>query len=475
MLNKPSLTLLSLHCFMMKSILLTTLLTFFIFTGCAPKQAMIKADMLVAQGSYKDAAVFSSKNIDKRDIYDKDNLLWQLQSGSSYLFADDTNKSISHLDSSEELMKYFRKQILAQDITQTIKSTLLNDTTRPYIGSEYDGIMTNTYKALAYMKKDDTAGARVEFNRAMDRQRRAKIFFSEIIQKEQAAIRDEEIKSQKEGKNLSVSDATTNSILTQNYPSLHNYEAYPDFVNPMSTYLAGLFAYSDADSNKAYSLLKEAHAMMPQNSDVKKDFHSEPKESTVWVIFENGQAPVLKEWRIDFPIWIFTGRLSYISVALPRLVERKLAFNYLKFQTDTNTTYNTSYLCSMENVIKTEFEKIYPSIVRRAILSTATKAAINYTIQEQANKNGSGWAALASVASTIYQIASTQADTRIWSTLPKEFHLARFSRPENGKLYIKTPNNILIKSLDLPKRDKILIYVKIPTPYAKASVLVIPF
>ncbi|CAI6145220.1 MAG: hypothetical protein SPLUMA1_SPLUMAMAG1_01845 [uncultured Sulfurimonas sp.] len=86
-------------------------------------------------------------------------------------------------------MKFYRQQILAKDISQTLKSTLLNDTTRPYIGTEYDGIMANTYKPISYMALEDTDGARVEFNRAVDRQRRAKIFFSKMISKEHSAIK----------------------------------------------------------------------------------------------------------------------------------------------------------------------------------------------------------------------------------------------------------------------------------------------
>ena len=215
--------------------------------------------------------------------------------------------------------------------------------------------------------------------------------------------------------------------------------------------------------------------MMQNNNDVKIDLEEDVTEPTVWLIFENGQAPILKEWRIDFPIWIFTGRLSYISVALPKLVERRQAYSYLSIKTDDNEIVNTKFLSSMDRVIKTEFAKNYDSVVKRAILSTATKAAINYALQEQANNNGSGVAALVSVASVIYQVTSTQADTRIWSTLPKEFQLARFKRPQHGSLNIYTPNKKLIRSVDIPDAQRTLIYVKITTDNALASVRVIPF
>lgn len=444
-----------------------------LISGCAPKQAMMQADMMVAKGEYQKAAKFTNNEIDKDDLYTKDNLLWYLQNGSASLFADDYNTSIKAFDRSELIIKHYREQILAKDITQDLISNLLNDTTRPYIGTQYDGIMANTYKAISYMALNDTEGARVEFNRAIDRQRRAKIYFSEMIQKEREAINEEKQKSQQEGKNLHVSDSQVDSILQQNYPSLHAFKPYPDFINPATTYMAGLFALSDSNTNRADSLLKETYGMV-QNKDVKADLEGNRDENMVWLIFENGQGPILQESRIDFPIWIFTGNLSYISVALPKLIERNNAYSYLDVKTD-NITIKTEFLSSMDRVIKTEFAKNYNSIVNRAILSTATKAAINYTIQEQANNNNSGIAALVSVASAIYQVASTQADTRIWSTLPKEFQLARFKRPKNGRLEILTPNKRVITSLIIPQTQNTLIYVKIATPNSLASVRVIPF
>lgn len=459
----------------MQLLLLLTLPFFLLlFTGCAPRSAMIKADTYVAHGQYLNAAKFSDSQIDKDDSYARDNLLWELQSGSAYLYAKENNISIERFNTSEDLIKHYQEQMITKDLTQGVTSTLLNDTTRPYMGTQYDAIMVNTYKAIDYLAQGDKEGARVEFNRAIDRERRAKIYFSQMIHQEQAAIAKEENKSQKDGKNIKVEDSKIDSILRSKYPGLHNFEPYPDFINPVTTYLAGIFARADGDDSKAYSLLREAYGMMPDNSSVLADLEHKTKEPTVWLIFENGQSPVLKELRIDFPLWIFTDRLSYISVALPHMVKRHLAYNYLTIVSE-EATLRTYFLASMDRVIETEFEKTYPSIVRRAILSTATKAAINYAVQESANNSNSNAALFVSLASAIYQIASTQADTRIWTTLPKEFQLARFPRPKSGVIELKTPDSFLIKKIDLPKNDNILIYVKIATKGAKASVSVIPF
>jgi len=457
----------------LKNIILLLLLIISLFlNACAPKKAMLKVDTLIASGEYKRAAEFSDSQIDKEDFYDIDNLLWYLNSGSSYAYADDSISSIKSFDNSEHLMKHFREQLLANDISQTLKSTLLNDTTRPYKGTEYDGIMVNTYKAIEYMSKDDMSGARVEFNRAIDRQRRAKIFFNKMIQKEKDAIKQEEKERAKKGENFTISDSTLTNTLNSHYPNLHSFEAYPDFVNPMTTYLAAIFAQSQNDTSKAQTLLKESFFMMKDNEDVKADFEGKRDKQMVWIIFENGQAPILKEFRVDFPMWIFSNNLSYISVALPKLIERSSAFSYLNISVNDNNI-KTKYLCSMENIIKTEFTKSYEATVRRAILSAATKAAISYTANKK-SKNTDG-ELLVNLVSALYQIASTRADTRIWSTLPKEFQLARFSRPSDGKITIYTPNNRLVKELHLPNKNNILIYVKIATSNTLASVKVIPF
>ncbi len=125
----------------------------------------------------------------------------------------------------------------------------------------------------------------------------------------------------------------------------------------------------------------------------------------------------------------------------------------------------------------TEFKKEYPAIVRRALFSATTKAVIQYEMQRQAQNNDgkSGLAfALAALATTVYTIASTQADTRTWTTLPKRFDLIRIERPANGKVTLKTSTGLSLPEIDLPLREHTLVYVKMATAGAKPSVSVIP-
>jgi len=456
----------------------------FSFSGCAPKEAMVAGDTLVANGSYKAAAEVYSKEIDTNDRTQRNNLLWQLNSGLAYRFDGNNSASIAAFDESEWLIKHYQEQLLGADVGQGTSSILVNDTTRPYFGTQYDGVMANTYKAIDYMAMGNAEGARVEFNRAIDRQRRAKAFYAKMIEKNREAI-DNEAKSDNNGVNTDDSMPAAEEALQEKYPSLYAFEAYPDFINPMVSYMAGIFAMSEGDYKKAEGLLKEAYGMNQNNSyiaddlayvDRRLDGNPANGEAFVWVIIEDGLAPVKTEWRMDIPVWLFSNNLNYVSLALPRIHARSSAYSAYSIAVGDRVS-KSSQLSDMDRVVMTEFKQEYPAILRRAIFSATTKAIIQYETQRQARNNDgkAGLAfALASIAATVYTIASTQADTRTWTTLPKRFDLIRLQRPESGKIVLKTSTGLALPEIELPLTQHTLVYVKMATAGAKPSISVIP-
>ncbi|MGB5966168.1 MAG: hypothetical protein WBG65_11665, partial [Sulfurimonadaceae bacterium] len=320
--------------------------------------------------------------------------------------------------------------------------------------------------------------------RAIDRQRRAKAFYATLIEKDRKAIEKEQ---RKDNKGVNTDDAmpAADRALQEKYPLLYSFEAYPDFINPMVSYLAGIFALNEGDNQKAFTLLKEAYGMNQENSyiaddlvyvDALLDGSSKSREPFVWVIIEDGQAPVKTEWRMDVPVWIFSNNLNYVSLALPRIHPRSSAFDGYSIAIEDKVS-SSKLLSDMDRVIMTEFKKEYPAIVRRALFSATTKAVIQYQTQQQMQnsdgKAGLAWA-VASLATTVYTIASTQADTRTWTTLPKRFDLIRLERPESGRFNIKTSTGLTLTQIDLPLSEHTLVYVKMATAGAKPSVSIIP-
>lgn len=96
----------------------------------------------------------------------------------------DFNKSNVFFDAAEESYKYdVDLENVGSKAAKFVGTTLLNDNTVDYDGSLYERIMVNVYKALNYMEEDDYENARVEFNRALMRQDKAKEYFAKEIEK----------------------------------------------------------------------------------------------------------------------------------------------------------------------------------------------------------------------------------------------------------------------------------------------------
>lgn len=411
--------------------------------GCNAQKGKLKIfNKHYEAGKYVECSEFLEKQLRDRKKPAGDDLLWALQAGSVKRLQKDSALSNKFFDQAEEALRYY--DLNQSEILDGIGATVVNDNIVPYLGKEYDGVMVNTYKGLNFISEKKMALARVEFNRALDRQRRSKEKFS----KEIARLR-EKVDSSNAGKNgstvkQSVDNPEVNRILNEKYPDLSAFEVYPDFVNPFTTYMSGLFFNLDGDYRKGVDLIKEAYGMVPDNKFIAKDLADTERalsnkkriEGVCWVIFENGLGPVKDIWRIDLPVFLLTNQVKYVGMALPKLRNRSRAYSHLVIEADSKK-YVTDIVADMERVVQAEFKQEYPRIVTRAVMSATLKAAAQYAMQQQ-DSSASAWASIAMAA---YSYATTTADVRIWTALPKEFQIARFDIPSDGKIIIRAPAN----------------------------------
>ena len=447
--------------------LLLAILTLLILpfsAGCNTPKAHLKAFNAHFEASnYDSSALFAQKKIHQRKNPAGEDLLWALQLATVERIRQSYPKSTEYFDKSEDMLKYYDEQFTGGDI---IGSTVASDNVNPYRGEEYDGVMVNTYKALNFMAEGKLDLARVEFNRALDRQRRAKEKFVKEINKLNAELEKNQQKNAFAKSN--VENPTTHQLLAQKYPNLYNFQAYPDFVNPFATYLAGIYFNLVGDHSKAVDLLKESYGMVGNNPYIAEDLSTTEDilnrkaklQNTVWVIFENGLGPVKKEFRLDIPLFIATNKVKYVGIALPKLEFRNNAYPYLLVNSN-NKEYMTLPVADMDRVVQTEFSKDFGGILTRAIISATAKAVAQYVLEEQ----GSNAASIASIFVAAYSFASTAADVRIWTALPKDFQIARFPKPKNGKLKITPPGSIPF-DIDIPGCNNAIVYVRIITNQA---------
>jgi hypothetical protein len=425
-------------------------------TGCNPA----KSDLALFNcrfGDYNQAGLFAQKKIKNGKNPSGDDLLWTLQLACSERMQLNHGQSIACFDKAEEMLNFYAPQ---SQVIDAVGSTIVNDNVVPYKGAEYDGVMLNTYKALGFLAQNNLDLARVEFNRALERQTRAKEHFNAEIQKLQNQLDKQKQKTQTDA-GVMANDPNILKIVNAHYPNIDQFQPYPDFVNPFATYLAGLYFNLVGDYDKAGYLLKESAGMVPDNEYIAQDLlltddviaGNAKMENMCWVIFENGLGPVKEEIRIDLPLILVTSRVYYTGIALPRLQPRSIAHSCLFIRTDAGS-YQTKQVADMERVIQTEFQKEFPGILTRAIASAVVKAAAQASLQNQ--RNGA-WAALIMAA---YTAATTAADVRIWSALPKDFQVARCTIPQDRKLQI-SPDGGMPFELNIPSCKNAIVYIKI--------------
>ncbi len=379
-------------------------------------------------------------------IEEKDDvILWASQGGSQARNCFDYNSSNLYFDKAEGLYKSdVDLQSNANRIGSSVSSILINNNVNDYKGNVYEKVMLNTYKGLNFMALGDFVNARVEFNRALDRQRRAKDYFSSEIKKAQQKNR------QDQNYNKAQNRHTQKAIYDSYQDIFSEFIVYPDFVNPYATYLSGLFFFLDGDYKKARNLLKESVSMQPQNEQIRADFELfesyNSDKNYAWIIYENGQSMAKKEMRINIPLFIFTNKVYYAGIALPKLYERAGSYAYIQVDNQKSVV-----IANMDSVIKAEFKKRFSQIALEATLNLIVKTYTQYEL----NKSGS----LGGVVGMLYQSLTNKADIRSWTALPKNFQSLRIELNGNP-LTIKDSKANVISTINVDKNTNVLIYIK---------------
>lgn len=380
-----------------------------------------------------------------------DKLMWSELGGSLERNCKNYAQSNFYFDIAESLYKSeVDLENAGEYVLKAVGTTLTNDNAIDYQGNVYETIMVNTYKGLNFMSLKENQNARVEFNRALDRQRRAKDEFASKIQKEQAKLAKEDAKSYQTSQNKQTQDVIKNQYQNTIFSG---FRAYPDFINPFATYMAALFYLSDKDYLKARDLLKESTAMQPRNQAIKADFKlvnkilkKQNKNTHIWLIYENGKSLMKDEFRLDIPLFIVSSKVLYTGIALPTLKEQSSSYDFLEINNKS-----TTIITDMDRVIKTEFKTKLPMIVTKAVVRTVAKTIA----QAQASQENQA----AGIVLAVFNAITNKADVRSWVSLPKNFQVARVVN-KGTQVDITTNAKELIHSALVPKNKNAIFYVR---------------
>ncbi|ORT48396.1 hypothetical protein ST37_18800 [Vibrio sp. qd031] len=399
--------------------------------GCASitqKQTLSSFNNAMEKGDYVTASTMAVQHSGFNAKHGTvDDLLWGLQAGLTQAQLGQVDTSIAILDASENMMKDEDLEGVLSRSTSIMGSTLTNDAQLSYKQSHYDGVMLNTTKAWAFLAQNDYANARVELNRAEERQRRAVHYFEKQISNQQQAQSDE-INAQID---QTLTAKETQIALQRAGFQMGKWEPYQGYVNPFTTYTFGLnyliHGKSRSDYQRAIEAFERVDSLSPSPM-VKKDLelarqlaagNTNARNNKIWLVFENGQSSIKEEKRVDIPLFLVTNKANYTGMALPRLKARGAAYPEIRVNGESSTI-----VADMDRIIAAEFDKEFPTILSREISRMLVKLTAEVALNEQDELLG--------LAASLYSIATTSADVRSFSALPSQYHTAQVDKVGNS-------------------------------------------
>jgi hypothetical protein len=316
-------------------------------------------------------------------------------------------------------------------------------------------------------------------------------YFAEEIASQQAALGNKGASGSEDSAGLvreSLSSSQLQETIRRSYGSPSQWSVFPEFIVPTSTYLHGLYflanARTSSDYERAATSLRRVAEMVPQSEVLARDAHwastraqGRPNASTtaevtgpqVWVLYENGLGPVLREERFDVPLVLYHDNQqlpAYTGIALPQYVSRAPVPGNLVISDAAGNSVRTERIADMGRVFRTEMKERFPGILARALSSAVTKALIQSEAAEQFGTVGL-------LGSAAFALVTTQADLRGWQALPDHWQAARIERPDTGRLTLNGGDGRHLGSVTVPEQPFTIIYIKEPTASAGATVMII--
>jgi hypothetical protein len=412
-------------------------------TGCQTYEQKNKVIGYWRAGQITNAVAEATKQADD-NAGNKDAIIWRLEQGATLRAAGNYEASNKAFNQAQEKIDGYEEKAKVR-LGQETGALLSNQANLDYEGRSYDGIMVNTYRALNYLALGETEKARPELIRAYQRQQAAVAQNARRIQnaQDEAAQSKDKAMFDKAEKNPGFQAQVQNSLT-----NLSGVKIYSDYVNPFTVYLDGLYFMANAadasDLERAHKSFERVATFVGNNEYVTQDLaavndliHARPLPPTTYVLFETGCAPVRDQMRIDIPI-VFS-KVSYVGAAFPTLKPQG------NFQPELTVTadgknYPTKTVASMDGIVALDFKNEMPVGITKTIAATITKAVAAYIANDAARQQNDTVGLLVQMLTAGYQMAVNIADTRTWTTLPKEFQICRFPTPADGKIELSTPN-----------------------------------
>lgn len=393
----------------------------------------------------------------------RDGVIWRLEEATALRAAGRFEESNRSFELAEAQMAEYAQRARVR-VGNEAMSAMTTPANLPYEGRSYDRIMAATYRALNYLALGRPTEARPALFKAYQYQQDAVAENARRIERAQADATNS-------SHSATVRRTQDNPAFQRQVDTLYKPVAqlrpYAEYVNPFTVWLDGIFFAAQAqdlsDLERARKSFERALSFAPDNPYIRADLEAMDRrlkgtrpEPVTYVVFESGLSAIRQQVRIDIPI-IFAN-VSYIGSAWPVLQTRggnALALGAVAGQ----GRFNTATVANIDSVIARDFEDEKPAIVTRTLVSTLAKGAAAFVVNQAASQQDEGLGALVRIATLAYQASVNIADTRSWTTLPKEFQIARIPTPPDRRIQLLEGNQapLVVTVEDAPA---VLVYVR---------------
>ena len=353
-----------------------------------------------------------------------------------------------------------------------VGSVIVNDKLRRYDGEDYEKVMLSTRLALAYLAAGKTEDALVEIKKTWERENLIKTLHEKDIDEAENTAKEKGYKTKSE-------DLKGYPIATLNSPDVTNLKN--GYQNAFSHYLSGFLYEAAGEESLAAASYRTAIELQPSlgvlkdglmgmdnrfakpaipavaqqekptlpvtKASTKKSkkkgkkgkavqqvavapiaapvpaqtspFIAQSNESDVLFVVETGVAPFKKSIMIPLPI----PYAGVVPISFPVLETNPISANKAASITlPNNSTMQLTTIASIENLSRRSLKDNLPWIMVRAAIRAAVKGGAQAAVYQQN--------ALAGVALNAINVATEQADERVWGLLPAEITIARVKLPE---------------------------------------------
>ena len=386
-----------------------------------------------------------------------DGLLWRLEQGALLRAAGNYAASNNAFSTAEEVIADYdaRATVSAREVGSEGLAALTNLNALPYRGAPYDRIMLNTYKAMNYLNLGKFEAAQVELRRAYLRQQEA------VNQRQKEITAGDAASNDAQARQVASQPGVSNE-LDRRYSALNQLSGYADFVNPVTVLLDGIvFLHTGTDASdidRARLDFERLAAMLGRHpdftaalADAQALAGGRQPSPVLYVLLENGLAPIRQEFRLDLPVP--AKEVIYVGAAFPELVFQPTALSGLTVSAGGHPLGTTHSVASMDSIVAAEMRAQLPSITARTIGLAVVRGVAQY----QARREGGE---LAQLGVALFNMVMNSADLRTWQSLPKEFQFVRLPHPGPGTLQLRGRSGSDLVEVQIPPGTATLVLAK---------------